>query len=61
MLLRTGEPIFLELFGLAPEEPYLTFKNLWFTNKELPYQLGGLLLAVITRAEEVRSRTLVQS
>jgi len=53
-----GEPVFLELFGLAPEEPMLTFKNLWETNKETPYRLGGLLLALARRSDEARRQVV---
>jgi hypothetical protein len=57
MLGRIGEPVLLELFGLAPDEPFKTFKNLWEENDEIPFKLGGLLLALITRTDEVRSLT----
>jgi hypothetical protein len=50
-----GEPALLQLFGTSPQEPFLTFRNLWFTNKELPFRLGGLVLALVYRTEEVRS------
>ena len=56
-----GRTVFLELFGLAPEEPFRTFKNLWETNEETVFRLGGLLLALITRSDEVRRGTLGQS
>ena len=49
-----GEPVFLDLFGVAPAEPYLTFRNLWADHKELPLKFGGLLMALIYRSEEVR-------
>jgi len=32
----------VDLFGISPVEPYLTFSNLWNTHKQLPYKLGGL-------------------
>lgn len=60
MLERIGEPVTLELFGLAPDEPFKTFKNLWEQNNETPFKLGGLLLALITRSDEVRRMTLGQ-
>lgn len=34
-----------QLFGVAPLEPFLTFKNLWFENPYPPYQLSGVTLA----------------
>lgn len=49
-----GEPIFLDLFGVADEEPYTTFKNLWFDHPLPNYRLAGLTLAFIYRAEEQR-------
>ena len=60
MLERIGEPVLLELFGLVPDEPFRTFKNLWEQNDETPFKLGGLLLALITRTDEVRRLTLGQ-
>lgn len=39
------------LFGVgsarAAEEPWKTFRNLWLSHPELPYRLGGFLLAVV--------------
>lgn len=49
-----GEPLFLELFGVAAVEPYATFKNLWFDHPLPAYRLAGLVLAFIYRAEELR-------
>lgn len=49
-----GEPIFIDLFGVAEEEPYATFKNLWFDHPLPNYRLAGLTLAFIYRAEEQR-------
>lgn len=46
-----GEPLFLELFGVNPAEPFKTFKNLWFDHTNPVYRLGGLLLAVIYRMD----------
>ena len=54
-LTRLGEQNFLQLFGLKGEEPYKTFKSLWYDHTELPYKLGALLLAIAYRSEEVRS------
>lgn len=51
---NTGEPIFIDLFGVTKDEPYLTFKNAWWQCKELPLRMSGLLLAMIYRAEERR-------
>lgn len=49
-----GEPVSLRLFGTSSAEPYATFRNLWRKHGELPYRLGGLLLALIYRTEELR-------
>jgi hypothetical protein len=49
-----GEPLFLSLFGVAPVEPYLTFKNLWFDHPIPAYRLAGLTLAMIYRTEEAK-------
>jgi len=53
-LQKAGEPVMLQLFGVKREEPYLTFRNLWYDAKELPLQLGGLVAALIYRTEERR-------
>jgi hypothetical protein len=50
-----GEPAVLELFGVAPEEPYTTFKNLWFEHPLPAYRLAGFVLAYIYRLNERRS------
>jgi len=50
-----GEPYLLELFGVSDEEPYLTFRNCWKKHPEFAYQLGGLVLAMIYRTEEIRN------
>jgi len=52
-----GEPLFIELFGVNPAEPYATFKNLWFDHSNPVYRLSGLLLAMIYRTNEVRNQT----
>lgn len=49
-----GEPLFLELFGVTDEEPYTTFKNVWFDHPLPAYRLAGLVLALIYRTEQVR-------
>ena len=49
-----GEPVFLELFGVGNDEPYETFKNLWFDHPLPAYRLAGITLAVIYRTEEAR-------
>lgn len=48
-----GAPLFLDLFGVASVEPYATFKNLWFDHPLPTYRLGGLILALIYRTDEL--------
>jgi hypothetical protein len=36
----------LDLFGTKPEEPTLTYRNLYTNNDQFAYKYGGLLLAV---------------
>lgn len=50
----SGETNFLQLFGAAPVEPYLTFSNLWSTQKISTLRLAALLLAIGYRTEERR-------
>jgi hypothetical protein len=50
-----GEPYLLSLFGVSDAEPYLTFRNCWKRHPEFAYRLGGLVLAVIYRTEELRN------
>lgn len=50
-----GEPAVLELFGVVAEEPYATFKNLWFDHPLPAYRLAGFVLAYIYRLNERRS------
>lgn len=54
-----GEDTILRLFGstspTAGIEPYGTFYRLWRKHHELPYALGGLILALIYRTEEARN------
>lgn len=52
-----GEPLFLELFGVSnSDQPYATFKQLWFDHPSPVYRIGGLTLAMIYRAEEIRKK-----
>jgi len=50
-----GEPYLLQLFGVADVEPFVTFRNCWNKHPEFAYQLGGLVLALIYRTEELRN------
>lgn len=53
-----GEPVYLDIFGVEAEEPYATFKNLWFDHPLPVYKLAGMVLAVIYRTEELRGRNV---
>ncbi len=52
-LKTVGEPSLLQLFGSSPVEPYKTFKACWGTHPEFAYRLGGIIVAVIYRLNEV--------
>lgn len=60
-LRHLGAPLLTALFGARLVEPYKTFSNLVNRNTQLAYQLGGFLLAVIYRMEELRSGNVVAS
>lgn len=49
---RIGEPAMLSLFGFTAEEPYRTFRELWYRKLELPLKLAALVCAVVYRSEE---------
>lgn len=51
-----GEPVLLELFGVADIEPYVTFKNLWFDHPLPVYRLAGFVLALIYRTDSIRNQ-----
>jgi hypothetical protein len=48
-----GEPYLLQLFGTSSAEPYATFRNCWERHPEFAYRLGGIVLAMIYRTEEI--------
>ena len=48
-----GEPYLLQLFGTSSAEPYATFRNCWEKHPEFAYRLGGIVLAMIYRTEEI--------
>lgn len=52
-----GAPVLLELFGVAPKEPYLTFQNVWSDHPLPTYKLSGIVLAFIYRLHELRSQS----
>jgi hypothetical protein len=49
-----GDDVLTELFGTKRIEPWNTFRNLWYDHPELPYKMGGLILALIYRTDAVR-------
>ena len=57
-LRQIGNANIYALFGAgtprAQQEPWRTFYNLWLQHPELPYSLGGLVLALIYYTELVR-------
>lgn len=54
-----GEDVHAELFRIGSPagatEPFLTFRNLWRYHPELPYRLGGILLALLHQTDELRT------
>jgi len=50
-----GEPTGLQLFGVQPSGDYALFQSLWTSHPLIPYKLGGLVLAMIYREEEIRN------
>lgn len=54
-LQKLGEPPFIELFGVDPQEPFSTFKNLWFDHPLAVYKMIGLTLGLIYRTEALRN------
>lgn len=56
-LIALGDPVLAPLFGVtdgrARTEPWTTFYRLWREHPELPYRLGGLLLAYIYRTGDM--------
>lgn len=49
-----GSPVLLQLFGPSKVEPYTTFYNCWKNHPDFSYRLGGIVLALIYRSEEIR-------
>lgn len=54
-LRSVGEPYLLQLFGVSNLEPYATFYNCWKRHPDFAYRIGGLVLAMIYRTEELRN------
>lgn len=53
-----GEPNLLEIFGASNyDQPFATFKSLWFDHPLAVYRMAGFTLAMIYRMEKIRSTT----
>lgn len=51
-----GEPNLLEIFGVSNyDQPFATFKSLWFDHPLAVYRLAGFALAMIYRMEKLRN------
>lgn len=48
-------PVLLELFGVDPQEPYLSWRNIWQADLPAAYRLGAVIMALATRTDELRS------
>lgn len=53
-LASIGEPALIQLFGIADDEPFKTFRNCWMQHPETPMKLAGLICALVYRTEERR-------
>lgn len=53
-LLQSGEPLLRQLFGVSAVEPYSTFEQCQ-KHPDFAYRLGGFVLAMIYRTEELRN------
>jgi hypothetical protein len=51
---KVGEPTLDHLFGVTKDEPYHTWRGLWFSDRELPLRLAALACALVYRTEERR-------
>ena len=54
---RVGEPALNELFGITTDEPYNTFKNVFFNSSDLPLQCAAVTLALAYQTEKRRMTT----
>lgn len=52
---RVGEPALLELFNPTNEQPYLTFKNIFFNSSDLPLRCAAVALALAYQTEKRRT------
>lgn len=52
---KIGEPALLELFNATNEEPYLTFKNIFFNSSDLPLRCAAVALALAYQTEKRRT------
>lgn len=49
-----GEPALHELFGITKEEPYATFRNIFFDSQDLPLKCAAVALALAYQTEKRR-------
>jgi hypothetical protein len=50
-----GEPALHELFGITEEEPYTTFRNVFFDSQDLPLKCAAVALALAYQTEKRRT------
>jgi hypothetical protein len=50
-----GEPALHELFGITEEEPYTTFRNVFFNSQDLPLKCAAVALALAYQTEKRRT------
>ena len=48
----------LALWGAAPAEPLLTYKNLWRDHDEYAYSLGGLVMALVAKISDLHTKAV---
>lgn len=53
-LAKLGEVTLNSIFGIVDQEPWRTFRALFFRNKELPLRLSSIVCAAVYRCEEIR-------
>jgi len=49
-----GEPTLLALFGITDEQPFQTFRNIFFDVPDLPLKCAAVALALAYRTEQLR-------
>lgn len=49
-----GDDNFAGLFGVSDDEPWNTFRNLWYNSDDAVYRLAAIVLALVYRTEHLR-------